>query len=463
RTGVPHVVLPGWQDCYENAVRTEWLNIGVYANKTSAPGVGAIELSNALQKVVGNPTYQAKAFELSTLCRQKEGRVVGADKIAELARNPERAALPIPGVDDINHIPKGKLRTIKNASGDILETVDPDPIKFPLPPILKNLLELLVVTISTNTSLLLPLLGYALLFLFPRIRLLTILYLIYIKYLSTSHQSGPSWLRNDPFRNSPLWTLYSSYFPLRLYRSGPLSPRRKYIFGYHPHGISIRGAIGTFAANGANFTHLFPGISTTLLVADKILFAPLLREYALSLGISGVSRASCINHLTKAGHDGQGMGNSITICVGGNREALIAKPHTMDLVLNIRRGFIRVAVQTGADLVPVLAFGENELFDIVDKDNAAESAVGWFPRRWKRVFGKDVRVIVGRFGVTVPFRKPVDVVMGRPIRVRESRWAQDEEYVARVHEEYVAELRRLWGAWRGTFGAAREVEFRVVE
>ncbi|PWY89142.1 diacylglycerol o-acyltransferase [Aspergillus heteromorphus CBS 117.55] len=488
QTGVPHVVLPGWQDCYENAVRTEWLDIGVYANKTSAPSVDAVELSNALQKVVGNPSYQAKAAELSVLCRRKEGRVVGADKIAELVRNPERMALPIPGVDDINHIPKGRLQTIKNASGDTLETIQPPSLNIPLPTPIQNALELLIVAISTNTSFLLPILGYSLL-IFPRLRLLTILYLIYIKWISNAPNSGASWLRNDPFRNSPLWTLYTSYFPIRLYRSVPLPPRRKYIFGYHPHGLSIRGAIGAFAANGAGFSSLFPGLTSTLLVSSKILHAPLLREYALSLGINSVSRPSCVNHLTKGGHDGQGMGNAITICIGGSREAAIAKPGTMDLILNIRRGFIRVAVQTGADLVPVLAFGENELFDIVDaKDpplhpstststsantnqEKPKSLLSWLPRTVKSLTGNDFRLIVGRFGVTIPFRKPVHVVVGKPIRVKESRWDQDEAYVAHVHELYVAELRRLWDEWRGSFGfgqgegevKGRGVEFRVVE
>ena len=34
----------------------------------------------------------------------------------------------------------------------------------------------------------------------------------------------------------------------------------------------------------------------------------------------------------------------------------------MDLVLNKRRGFVRLALEAGADLVPVLAFGENDQF-----------------------------------------------------------------------------------------------------
>jgi hypothetical protein len=36
----------------------------------------------------------------------------------------------------------------------------------------------------------------------------------------------------------------------------------------------------------------------------------------------------------------------------------------MPQVLNKRKGFVRIALQTGAKLVPVIGFGENELFDV---------------------------------------------------------------------------------------------------
>lgn len=38
------------------------------------------------------------------------------------------------------------------------------------------------------------------------------------------------------------------------------------------------------------------------------------------------------------------------------------QPGHLDLVLQRRRGFVRLALDAGADLVPVLAFGENEQF-----------------------------------------------------------------------------------------------------
>ena len=53
------------------------------------------------------------------------------------------------------------------------------------------------------------------------------------------------------------------------------------------------------------------------------------------------------------------------IAIGGATESLYSAPGTMDLVLRRRTGFVRVALQTGASLVPVINFGENELYNTV--------------------------------------------------------------------------------------------------
>ena len=50
---------------------------------------------------------------------------------------------------------------------------------------------------------------------------------------------------------------------------------------------------------------------------------------------------------------------------GGAKESLEAHPGLMKLYLAKRKGFVKVALENGATLVPVFGFGENELFDQV--------------------------------------------------------------------------------------------------
>lgn len=91
----------------------------MYGNKSRAPNISAKELSKALLKVMGNRSYKEKATEIAKLCK-KEGRVAAAEKIAELARNPEKAtAIHIPEADPENQPP---LYEIKNRAGMTLQT-----------------------------------------------------------------------------------------------------------------------------------------------------------------------------------------------------------------------------------------------------------------------------------------------------------------------------------------------------
>ncbi|PBK62377.1 UDP-Glycosyltransferase/glycogen phosphorylase [Armillaria solidipes] len=89
-TGIPQVVLPMWYDCYDYAARIEWLGIGIYGNKKSAPRVEASELSRALIKVIGGgdeaARFRAAAKSLAEDTRNYSGQVMACDKIMELAR-----------------------------------------------------------------------------------------------------------------------------------------------------------------------------------------------------------------------------------------------------------------------------------------------------------------------------------------------------------------------------------------
>ncbi|KAK0196224.1 putative UDP-glucoronosyl and UDP-glucosyl transferase [Armillaria mellea] len=89
-TGIPQIVLPMWYDCYDYAARVEWLGIGIYGNKKSAPGVEASELSGALTRVIGGgdeaARFRATAKSLAEDIRNYTGQVMACDKIMELAR-----------------------------------------------------------------------------------------------------------------------------------------------------------------------------------------------------------------------------------------------------------------------------------------------------------------------------------------------------------------------------------------
>lgn len=291
-------------------------------------------------------------------------------------------------------------------------------------------------------------------------------YLVYILLFSKAATDGSLKRRSEFLRSLRIWSYFAGYFPARLHRSETLPPTRKYIFGYHPHGIISHGAFAAFATEALGFSALFPGITNTLLTLDSNFRLPFHREYALSMGLASVSRESCINILSKGGADGEGMGRAITIVVGGARESLDAQPNRVRLVLKRRKGFVKLAIQTGADLVPVLAFGENELYKQVSSDQ--HPLIHSFQMLVKRTMGFTIPLFHARgvFNYDVglmPYRRPLNIVVGRPIPVvqQPDRDKIDGAYVDELHARYMRELQTLWESWKDTFATERESELEI--
>lgn len=292
-------------------------------------------------------------------------------------------------------------------------------------------------------------------------------YLLYM-LLSDAATDGRLRFRSERFRRLPLWGFFADYFPARLHKTHDLPPTRKYIFGYHPHGIISHGAFSAFATEALGFKQKFPGIQNSLLTLDSNFRIPLYREYILSLGIMSVSKQSITNILSRGGRNGEGMGRAVTIVVGGARESLEAQPGTLHLVLAERKGFIKVAVRTGADLVPVLAFGENDLYDQVSPETHP-----WLRRAQMyalRTMKFTLPFLHGRgiFNYDVglmPYRRPLNIVVGRPIKVTQARSEADVDMaeVERLHREYVAELEKMWERYKGTFAAERKEEMVIMK
>ncbi|KAK0477174.1 P-loop containing nucleoside triphosphate hydrolase protein [Armillaria luteobubalina] len=102
------------------------------------------------------------------------------------------------------------------------------------------------------------------------------------------------------------------------------------------------------------FLKLFPGITTHLLTLASNFKLPFYRELMIHLGMGSVSKRSRGNILQS------GPGQSITVVIRGATESLSAHPGTADLTLHKRLGFIKIAIQEGADLVPIFSQMPNE-------------------------------------------------------------------------------------------------------
>ncbi|XP_052413402.1 diacylglycerol O-acyltransferase 2 isoform X2 [Carassius gibelio] len=201
-------------------------------------------------------------------------------------------------------------------------------------------------------------------------------------------------------RNWEVWKHYRDYFPVKLVKTAELNPSKNYILGCHPHGIMCVGAFSCFSTDRNGFAETFPGIRPTLAILAGLFRLPLLREYILSAGLLPVSKKSLDYLLSRTG-----VGNAVVIIIGGAEESLTSSPGVNTLVMKHRKGFVRLALEHGADLVPVYSFGENELFPQVV---LSEGSVG---RRlqalFKRIMGFAPCLFTGGRWLLLPYRHPV--------------------------------------------------------
>jgi 2-acylglycerol O-acyltransferase 2 len=159
------------------------------------------------------------------------------------------------------------------------------------------------------------------------------------------------------------------------------------------------------------------------------------------------------------------MGRAITIVIGGARESLDAQPYSLRLVLKRRKGFVKMAIRTGADLVPVLAFGENDIYDQFQPEQHPK--IHKFQLLVKKVLGFTIPLFHARgvFNYDVglmPYRRPMNIVVGRPVRVAQNPRPEQEE-IDRIHEQYIQELERVWGTWKDEFAPKRKEELQILE
>jgi 2-acylglycerol O-acyltransferase 2 len=179
----------------------------------------------------------------------------------------------------------------------------------------------------------------------------------------------------------------------------------------------------------------------------------------MALGISSVSRESCSNILSS------GPGQAITIVVGGAAESLSARPGTADLTLKRRLGFIKVAIQHGADLVPVFSFGENDIYN--QMPNEKGTTIYALQKKFQSMFGFTLPLFHGRgllnynLGL-MPYRRRIVSVIGRPIHVQRCEKPSLEE-IERVQRMYIEELTRIWNTYKDEFAKTRLRELSIVD
>uniref|UniRef100_A0A915CDL3 diacylglycerol O-acyltransferase n=1 Tax=Parascaris univalens TaxID=6257 RepID=A0A915CDL3_PARUN len=188
-------------------------------------------------------------------------------------------------------------------------------------------------------------------------------------------------------------------------------------------------------------------------------WTPLRREWGMLHGLVDCSKES-LQYLLDVDRT---TNNIVVLVIGGAEEALDAHPGRHVLTLNSRKGFIRIALKTGAYLVPMYSFGENELFDQVE--NPKGSTTRTIQECLKQKLGFSQPLFHGRgifnynFGIW-PYRRPINSVVGAPIAVEKTKNPTNDD-VDRLHAKYISALTELFETHKTNYGVPKDAKLII--
>jgi len=291
---------------------------------------------------------------------------------------------------------------------------------------------------------------YAVLIYYKYTRPLMIIYYIWIFYDNLITEAPVYGRRSDFIRNMKLWKLVRDYFPVRLHKCANLDPNKQYLFGFHPHGIVSISANVAFASEALSISKVFPGVNIRLATIPINFWVPFWREYILYVGYCDCDRKS-ITSIYKETKD------STIIVIGGANESLYSYPGTYKIILKRRKGFVRIALKNGISLVPVLNFGEVDLFDQIKHKIITDNNT-----LIKKYLGFRLPTFYGRYYCWFPYSRPINIVTGIPIECPKIENPTDSE-IQKYLDLYIAELQRIWNENKDKYAKNRKTELILAE
>lgn len=241
-------------------------------------------------------------------------------------------------------------------------------------------------------------------------------------------------------RSAKFWRTHFDYFPMRINPSSPppstLNPDRQYIFGVHPHGIHC-WALNMLAFQMSPFDAKY-GLTSegrmTGLAASVIFQIPVVRELFLACGYIDAGRRYAQKALENK--------RNLFVCTGGEEESMLTELGRDVVVLNKRKGFVRLAVSYGACLVPVFGAGISDLYTTY--------GLGLGLRMWiQKKTGVALPFFHGRWFSPLPYQLPIDILIGEPIEIakehmpKEKGGKPEEKWVDFYHHKYIEALKDL--------------------
>eukprot|EP01004_Peranema_trichophorum_P006664 NODE_547_length_2609_cov_42.572405_g470_i0.p1 GENE.NODE_547_length_2609_cov_42.572405_g470_i0~~NODE_547_length_2609_cov_42.572405_g470_i0.p1 ORF type:complete len:832 (+),score=161.02 NODE_547_length_2609_cov_42.572405_g470_i0:208-2496(+) len=258
----------------------------------------------------------------------------------------------------------------------------------------------------------------------------------YLSYYNNDHIDGKR--RVQRWKDGTfVYDMLAKYFQYTLIPKGKLSPDKKYIACFHPHGVFAMSCV--WATLCKIWKERYGNVQFIPHVATILLRTPAVRDTLMLMGIKDVSGPSL--------HYSLENGILPLLVPGGQAEMMYSDSRSnKQIIVAFHKGFIRLALTYGADLVPMYCFGETQVLDIVRVTPIQQ----WFRKKMKFAYP---HVPYGRWYMPLPNRVPVTLVVGDPIPVPHIPNPTKED-VDQLHKKYFDTVRELFESHKASCGFA---------
>lgn len=210
---------------------------------------------------------------------------------------------------------------------------------------------------------------------------------------------------------------------------------RRFILGAHPHGvISFTGICAVLATAGAaDGLHKRGVTDLPTAAASSVTLIPILKNVLGIFGLVEAGKKSLSSRLKR-------KGGSLYLYVGGMAELFRSSRKKEVVFLKGRKGFIKLAMQTGADVVPIYMFGNTTVLSVLTHGPLASLS---------RAIGVSVTFFWGPLGLPLPNPVKLSYARGKPIGLPHIA-SPTEEDVDKWHAVYCERLVELFDRYKGS-------------
>ncbi|GAB5372364.1 hypothetical protein AAMO2058_001658800 [Amorphochlora amoebiformis] len=227
----------------------------------------------------------------------------------------------------------------------------------------------------------------------------TVMVLMFSTTLLPAHYS-------ESFCRLPCWTVLHKYFNYRRYNVADPKvfpkPDKRYMLIEFPHGVFPVATILIATYFDEHYDHYKSmGRSIRGITASVLFYIPWVRHFMAWLGALPATKKNFIDAFESAG--------SCSVLPGGIAEMFLVNPHEERIYFKKRFGYIKVAVESGVDIVPVYHFGNSMTLNVLGRSD--------FIRYLSRKLKASLVLPYGKWGLPIPFRQQIVTVVGEAIPV----------------------------------------------